>query len=189
MKKEAREKALKLFLKSRGRMSNRDIARRVNVNALTVGRWKRNGNWDAELKKAVVIAPAEEKGVAVRKKEARDQALKLFMEAFGNITNKELAEEVEVSPATIGKWKEQDNWNEKLREPRRPFGPEKVRGELDWNELANPSQIIEINRKIDSLLKREHLSADEVADLAAAKSELLEGLVTYIAIVQELEGM
>ena len=51
MKKEARDKALKMFLKAKGKITNKDIADAVKVNPLTVGRWKKEHKWEQELKK------------------------------------------------------------------------------------------------------------------------------------------
>ena len=195
MKKEAREKAEKMYLKAAGKVTNREIATAVDVNALTVGRWKRDGNWEKKLKKLAKAAkPAAPAAPVVRKKAARDKAFKLYVDSGGSVTNKDLARRVDVSPATISKWKELDNWSEKLMaepepvaEPAAPKSAEEV--ELDMNELASPEQIIQINRRIDTLLKREHLSTSEVADLAEAKSDLLEGVEVYLAIVQQVKDL
>jgi uncharacterized protein YjcR len=195
MKKEAREKAEKMYLKAAGKVTNREIATAVDVNALTVGRWKRDGNWEKKLKKLAKAAkPAAPAVPVVRKKAARDKAFKLFVDSGGSVTNKDLARRVGVSPATISKWKELDNWSEKLvSEPEPvapPAAPERTEEvELDMNELASPEQIIQINRRIDILLKREHLSTSEVADLAEAKSDLLEGVEVYLAIVQQVKDL
>jgi hypothetical protein len=61
--------------------------------------------------------------------------------------------------------------------------------ELDIGELASPEQIIQINHRIDSLLKRDYLTASEVADLAEAKSALLEAVDIYLAIVHDVGEM
>ena len=58
--------------------------------------------------------------------------------------------------------------------------------DLNIAELVSPEQIVEINRKIDDLLKREYLSARELADVAEAKSDLLEAVQTYLEIVREV---
>ena len=106
MKKEARVDALKVFLKSKGKINNKQIAERVGVNPLTVGRWKREDNWQEKLEEKLAepvreVPPATE---VVRKKAQHDQALQLFLESGGRITNKEMAKTVRVSPATIAKW-------------------------------------------------------------------------------------
>ncbi|HMK37419.1 MAG TPA: phage terminase small subunit-related protein [Desulfomonilaceae bacterium] len=189
MKKEARIQAEKMFTKAGGKVTNRDIAKAVKVNALTIGRWKRDDNWEGKLKGTEQDQLPKDTGGIVRKKAARDKAIKIYLDASGNVTNKELAKRVGVSPATISKWKLVDNWIDKLspdeemagvmaeaREPR----------DLDIGELASPEQIIEINRRIDSLLKRDYLSSSEIADLAEAKSDLLDAVEIYLAIVREV---
>jgi uncharacterized protein YjcR len=191
MKKEARIQAEKMFLKSGGKITNREIATQVKVNALTVGRWKREDDWASKLK-GMEQPPAKETAVVtVRKKAARDKALKLYLEAGGNVTNKDLARKVGVSPATISKWKEQDGWIKQIEAPMpeeevEPTLEVKEQPELDIGELASPEQIIEINRRIDDLLKRDYLTASELADVAEAKCDLLEAVQTYLAIVREV---
>jgi hypothetical protein len=131
-------------------------------------------------------------GGVVRKKAARDKAFNLYMDAGGNITNKDLALQVGVSPATISKWKEVDDWIEEIaqqdEEPEEEFEEEEV-PDLDMGDLAAPEQIIHINRKIDAVLMRDHLSAEEIAHLADAKSDLLEALEIYLAIVREVSAI
>ncbi len=190
MKKEARAEAEKIFLKAGGKITNRDIAKTVEVNPLTVGRWKREDKWGSKLKQA---EPAHAKGSAapgmvVRKKAARDQALKIYMELEGSITNKELAKRVGVSPATVSKWKEQDGWDDQLmlaKDAEIRISPREEQ-EIDIAELVSPEQIVEINRRIENLLARDYLTASEIADLATAKSDLLEAVLTYMDIVREI---
>jgi uncharacterized protein YjcR len=188
MKKEARIQAEKMFLNAGGNITNREIAKAVSVNPLTVGRWKRDEKWDQKLRDLRKVVKGASGGV-VRKKAARDEAFRNYMEAGGNITNKELATRVKVSPATISKWKEQDNWIEQIEmQPVEPLMEEAAAEapELDLGDLAAPEQIIEINRKIGVLLSREHLSAEEIAFLSDAKSDLLEALEIYLGIVREV---
>ncbi len=117
MKKEARIQAEKMFLKSGGKITNREIANQVKVNALTVGRWKRDDDWASKLNGMEQPPVKETAVVTVRKKAARDKALKLYLDAGGNVTNKDLARKVGVSPATISKWKEQDGWIKQIEAP------------------------------------------------------------------------
>ena len=115
MKKEARIQGEKMYLKARGKITNREIADAVKVNALTVGRWKRDDKWDEKLKELEKASSKAAPATGVeRKKAARDKAVKLYMDAEGNITNKELAMRVGVSPATISKWKEVDGWIQEI---------------------------------------------------------------------------
>lgn len=189
MKKEARDEALKMFIKAKGMITNKEISDAVQVNALTVGRWKRYDKWEEKLKEQK--RPVKREPGVVRKVAARDKALSLFLEMGGIITNKELGRRVDVSPATISKWKEQDHWNDKII----PVPPEpeelppievKEEPELDLGELASPEQIIRINDRIEGLLKREYLTAAEVAELAAAKRDMLDAVEIYVAIARGL---
>jgi uncharacterized protein YjcR len=198
MKKEARTQALKLYLKHNGKVTNRAIAEQVNVNPLTVGRWKRDDSWDAKLKEKETAVPKEKPAGVVRKKVARDKAFALYMDAGGNITNKDLASKVQVSPATISKWKEADNWMRQAEDMEAKPAVEALvpveeqdvdTTDLDMGELASPYQIIRINRRIDTLLDKEYLNAGELADLAGAKATLLEAVESYLAIVREVEAM
>jgi hypothetical protein len=189
MKKEARLQAQKMFLKSGGRVSNRDIAKAVNVNALTVGRWKRDDDWEAKLVGAEHGAGNEGTGI-IRKKAARDQALKLYLDAGGNITNKELAQVVDVSPATISKWKETDRWIDRVSPLDDALGEEteevSLVGDMDLGELVAPEQIIALNKRIGEQLARDYLSSSEIAELAGAKHELLGAVEIYLSIVREV---
>ncbi|MBI4962868.1 MAG: winged helix-turn-helix transcriptional regulator [Desulfomonile tiedjei] len=186
MKKEARTQAQRMFLKAGGKITNREIAKEVNVNPLTVGRWKRDDGWDSQLK-GTQQPEGKAAGGAVRKKAARDKALKIYLDAEGNLTNKDLARRVGVSPATISKWKDQDRWMDQLK-PAKLEAPEGAAEELelDMGELASPEQIIQINRRIDGLLQRDFLTSGELADLAQAKNDLLAAVETYLAIVREV---
>jgi len=190
MKKEARSQALKLYLKHNGKLTNRAIAEQVNVNPLTVGRWKRDDTWDAKLKEKEAATPREKPTGVVRKKAARDKAVKLYMEVAGNVTNKELAKKVVVSAPTISNWKQADGWIDQLTpsesEARAVL---KEEAELVVGELAFPEQIIQINQRIDSLFRRDYLTAIEVADLAKAKSALFKAVDIYLAIVHDVGQM
>lgn len=189
MKKEARIQAAKMFVKAQGKITNREIAKAVKVNPLTVGRWKREDDWDDKLLVENSGSKEASSGGVVRKKEARDLAVKLYMEAGGNVTNKDLATSVGVSPATISKWKELDGWIDQIALQDEEIDEEDMEEEapdLDMGDLAAPEQIILINKRIDALLKREYLSAEEIAHLADAKSDLLEALEIYLAIVREV---
>ncbi len=190
MKKEARAQAEKMFMKAGGKITNRDIAKAVKVNALTIGRWKQEDKWGAKLKggESSPVGTRATSGTIVRKKAARDKALSMYIEAEGNITNKELAKRTGVSPATVSKWKEQDKWDDQLA-PAQEFDirtAQKEEQQIDIGELVSPEQIVEINRRIENLLARDYLTAGEIADLATAKSDLLEAVLTYMDIVREI---
>lgn len=189
MKKEARDQGQKMFVKAGGKITNREIAKAVGVNPLTVGRWKREDDWESKLKSGQQPEVRAAGGI-VRKKVARDKALRLYIDSGGNVTNKELARRVGVSPATVSKWKEQDGWTDQLAPLKQEAAPRAAEElELDMGELASPEQIIQINRRIDALLQRDYLTSGELADLAQAKNDLLAAVETYLAIVREIGEM
>ena len=188
MKRKEKSQAEKMFLKAHGKITNREIAKAVGVNKLTVGRWKKEDKWADKLK-SIEQAPAKPTAgnkAVVRKKAARNKALEIYIATGGNVTNKELAKRVGVSAATISKWKEQEGWEQELTKETIVKPEER---EIDIGELASPNQIVQINRRIDNLLSREHLTATEVAELALAKRDLHEAVLTYIDIVREVEKM
>jgi len=189
MKKEERIQAENMFLRAGGKIANMEIARLLEVNRLTVGRWKRDDNWKSKLKAGEHAAPQKSAGV-IRKKAAHEEAVKLYMEVAGTVTNKELAKKVGVSAPTISNWKQADGWIDQLTasesEARAVL---KEEAELVVGELAFPEQIIQINQRIDSLFKRDYLTASEVADLAEAKSALFKAVDIYLAIVHDVGQM
>ena len=75
MKKEARIQAEKTFRRAGGKITNREIAKLVKVNPLTVGRWKRDDDWKSKLKAGEHAAP-KEAFVVVRKKAGSRQGCK-----------------------------------------------------------------------------------------------------------------
>ncbi|WP_107840926.1 phage terminase small subunit-related protein [Metasolibacillus meyeri] len=52
----------------------------------------------------------------------RDEAFELFKKHRGDITNREIAEQLEINEKTLSRWKSQDKWHEQL-------GIQKVRSE------------------------------------------------------------
>jgi len=53
-------------------------------------------------------------------------------------------------------------------------------------DLVSPEQIIRINQRIDVMLERDYLTAEDISDLAEAKREALEAVEIYLGIVREL---
>ncbi len=182
MKRKERSRAEKMFLEASGDITNREIAKALKVNPLTVGRWKSEGNWADKLNSMEedTTKKAARPRVVVRKKAAQDKASQIYITAGGNISNKDLAKRIGVSPATVSKWKQEGEWEKQVTAEELKF---------DMGDLISPDQIVQINRKIDSLLSREHSTAREIAELAGAKSDLLNAVLAYMNIVRELEKM
>jgi len=141
MKQEQHDKALEEYLKSEGKISNVDLAKKVGVTPLTIGRWKKN--WKTTLGgrkgKKVTPEPAAQEALAakktkpksqavtgrgMRKQEAYDKARAVFEKSGGKIGNTALAKEVSVSLATIAAWKKRPDW--KITEKREEIVVEKV---------------------------------------------------------------
>ena len=202
MKKEAREQAQGIFIDAGGKISNVDIAKKLGVNPLTVGKWKKADGWTAKLtakpeKNAEKAAPRP-----ARKKGAQDQALKLYLKSGGKITNAQLASKVGVSPSSIANWKQSERWAEKLTKPKAPLPPAPARVkepvakpqiqvaeeaekiEINLEKLSSPAHIGRLNKKIDELLDREYLSPEDLKTLAEAKEAVLCVVRTYIDIIE-----
>ncbi len=108
----------------------------------------------------------------------------------GNITKgiSPNALESALPPSASGNW-----WKMDRQAKSRGRGHRSARGnqearDLDIGELASPEQIIEINRRIDSLLKRDYL-CERNCRSAEAKSDLLDAVEIYLAIVREVGGI
>lgn len=219
-KKEAREFAKELFFKSKGKMSNKQIAERAKVNPLTVGRWKRFDAWrdnlDAEMEAS--------KPPGVRKRAQMDQARQLFLSARGAWKIGDLARRVGVAPGTIRFWKQLEDWDALLEDTADPkrydeLEPEQgaeepvtVQGaprhdpaeedsvveispepcatrlvtvsDFTLAQLAAPEHIVLMNERIQDFLRREHLTAAEMADIASAKREAMETLDMYASLME-----
>jgi hypothetical protein len=124
MIKDARRQAESIFLDANGKITNVAIAKRVEASHFTVGKWKKEDEWTKKL--AAKSEKREEKAGSrpPRKKGAHDQALKLYLEAEGKITNKALASSVGVSKSSIVNWKRSERWAEELMESKKePFSP------------------------------------------------------------------
>jgi uncharacterized protein YjcR len=215
MKKEARTNAATLFLQSGGKATNKEIADKVGVNPLTVGRWKKQDNWAAELEepKPKPKAPAAKlrqpkpktpalKGpTVIRKKSKIEEAMKLYTESGGSITNKALATKVGVSAATISKWKDAGKWTAQVKKTPLavPAAVEAVEEEMllsavheaqaveeievDLEALTVPDHIMVLNKRMDEILGREYLSLEDLKTAAEAKEALLKAVSAYIDVL------
>ncbi len=194
MKKEAREQAERIFVKSQGKLSNVEIAKKVGVNPLTVGRWKRGDEWATKLAQEAKEAKEKPEPAPIRKKDAHDQALKLYLESEGKIANKQLASTVGVSAATIAKWKGSEGWAEKPRKaketlspaPQIPSAEQAEEIEIDLDALACPEHISLLNKRIEDILSQAYLSPTDLKTLAEAKEAVLGAVNAYIDVVERV---
>lgn len=194
MKKEAREQAAKIFLDSQGKISNVEIAKRVRVNPLNVGRWKREDDWASKLTQKTKKRKEKAEPAPVRKKAAHDQALKLYLESEGNIENTQIARTVGVSAATIAKWKGSERWAEMPKKAQVAVAPaqqvvttepaEEI--EIDVDALASPEHITLLNKRIEDMLAQAYLSPAELKTLAEAKEAVLAAVNAYLDVIDRM---
>jgi transposase len=176
MKKEARTKAATLFLQSGGKATNKEIADKVGVNPLTVGRWKKQDNWAAKLEEpkpkpkpkapAAKIeqpkpkASAVKRPTAVRKKAKQEEALKLYLKAGGKITNNALATKIGVSPVTISNWKNAGGWSAQAKKTpvSVPEAIESVEEKILLSLFQETQTVEEIEIDIEALTVPDHIT-------------------------------
>lgn len=206
MKKEARNRAETLFLKSGGKAGNKEIADKIGVHPLTVGRWRKQDNWGAKLEESkpnrMRRAPAAKRPVEVRKKAKLEEALKLYVESGGQISNIALATQVGVSAATISKWKDAGQWTTRVKKPaasvpaagagvehevpvsstRPDSAVEEI--EIDMEALTFPDHITLLNKRLDEILAREYLSPEDLKTAAEAKEAILQAVGAYIGVLE-----
>jgi hypothetical protein len=132
---------------------------------------------------------------------ARGEALKVYLETGGKISNEALGRQVGVSPASIASWKASDAWKQKLDmkpEPRiskiesaeveaavsavQEMLEEAI--EIDVDALTSPDHITLLNQQIDELLGRGHLSPTDLKTVAEAKEAVLRVVIAFLEIAE-----
>ncbi|MCX5861493.1 MAG: phage terminase small subunit-related protein [Desulfomonile sp.] len=107
----------------------------------------------------------------MKKNEHRKLAEKTFLNDRGRITNKDLADQLGVHPATVARWKKMDEWDLKL-----------VRSVTSHEDPASPEDdfyrvdlrhIVLLNERIDAYLQKKELLPSEILELAEAKFHLM----------------
>ena len=88
----------------------------------------------------------------MRKNEPRKIAEKTFLKDRGRITNKELAKQLGVHPATVARWKKLDEWDVKLVQSV-TGGEESGAGETDFYQV-DLRHIGALNERIDAYLQK-----------------------------------
>ena len=106
----------------------------------------------------------------MRKNEDRKVAEQLFLEEKGRITNKEVARNLSVHPATIARWRKLDEWDMKLvQEVTSPYSsPE----EEDFYAV-DLRHIKSLNERIEIYLQKKELLPSEILELAQSKYHLM----------------
>jgi len=129
----------------------------------------------------------------------------MYMKAAGKITNKAVADKVGVTTTTISNWKAREKWSDKLMEQSELRVPlleetdeptsippavapveEAEEMEIDLDALACPDHITLLNKRIDEMLRREHLSAMDIKTVAEAKEAILRAVTAYIDVVERI---
>jgi len=107
----------------------------------------------------------------MRKNEHRKTAELTFLKDRGRVTNKELAKQLGVHPATVARWKKLDEWDMKLVQSV-TGSEESGSAESDFYKV-DLRHINALNERIDTYLQRKELLPSEILDLAQAKFHLM----------------
>ncbi len=107
----------------------------------------------------------------MKKNEQRKRAEEAFLTDRGRITNRDLALQLGVHPATVARWKKKDEWDLKLL---KTVGKsvEKEQPAENFRE-ADLRHLTLLNARIDSYLKKKELLPSEILQLAEAKFHIM----------------
>lgn len=238
MKKDkAQDRALNLFLKAGGNISNKDLAEKVKVNPITIGKWKKSMDWAGKLRaedinvlgvtppkppaatrtrptrgkaqaktpppakvpakaptkakaKAVVVPPVARRRRgprAMRKPEVFEQALKIYTEARGNITNTEIAKACGVTMATVAKWKKMPQWKTPVAEM--PRG--EVKAEMPTVSVepyVAPVTTVDLRRVMENLTTLNKTLEQQIMGLVETKAQVLMGIQQCEMALRQMKG-
>jgi hypothetical protein len=200
-KKEAHAQGLKMFIESGGKTPLKAIAEAVGVSFFSVRRWHKIENWKEKIKGP----PAGEKrkhveGVGIRKKDLFDQAVKIFNESGGKISNVELGKKLGISGTTIANWKKIPQWSEAVAvavslktsevappceiAPAPEVAPPPEKAAMDLELITSLQDLVALNERLRGMLQRDFLSAEDIEHLSNAKLILLEAAEVYLGIVK-----
>jgi uncharacterized protein YjcR len=212
VKKEAKIKAETIFREANGKISNTEIARQVGVNALTVGKWKKKDGWTVR-EEEIKTAAAPRKRAALEKALALyvESGGKIANTTLGGkvgvsaatIANwKKAGAWVEKLPEPVPSkgevtatlpTEEQAVPSPKVEEPKSEKVPVDVATEdeehdeieVDLEAIARPEHFTVMNQRIDQMLGREYLSAQDVKIAAEAKEAVLRAAATYLVVLEK----
>lgn len=107
----------------------------------------------------------------MKKNEQRKQAEEAFLMDRGRITNRDLALQLGVHPATVARWKKKDEWDLKLL---RAVGKAIEREDHSENfHETDMRHLAALNARIDTYLKKKELLSSEILELAEAKFHIM----------------
>lgn len=98
-------------------------------------------------------------------------AEKTFLSDRGRITNKELAKQLGVHPATVARWKKLDEWDMKLVQSVSSLD-DAIQKDDDFYAV-DMRHISLINEHIESYLQKKELLPSEILELAEAKYHVM----------------
>jgi uncharacterized protein YjcR len=199
IKNELYDRALEIFMESKGDISLKAIAKSVGVSPTTVARWCRNENWKIKAAKAFPTTERPKgEWIVVRKKALFEKAVKMFKDSGGKISNGELGRQLKVTKKTIAEWKKTAQWKQAVArtvvvEPSsmKPLArvalpskePHPSQAEVgDLGPILSYQDLIALNERLRSMLGREFLTAAEIEQLSNAKLSLLKAAEAYLGI-------
>lgn len=107
----------------------------------------------------------------MKKNQDRKNAEKNFLKDRGRITNKEMAKKLGVHPATIARWKKNDEWDLKLvqtiTDPTDSDSGEEDFFKTDMRHLNL------LNERIETYLQKKELLSSEILELSQAKLNII----------------
>lgn len=107
----------------------------------------------------------------MKKNEDRKRAEEIFLAERGRITYKELSKQLRIHPATVARWRDEDDWDGKLDAvktlPQEPEAAEEDSYDIDLRHIRL------LNERIDLYLRKKELLASEIRELAEAKFHLM----------------
>jgi len=107
----------------------------------------------------------------MKKNEQRKLAEQAFLTDRGRITNRDLAMQLGVHPATVARWKKKDEWDLKLLRAVGKFA-EKEEPTENFHQ-TDMRHLTLLNARIDSYLKKKELLPSEILELAEAKFHIM----------------
>jgi hypothetical protein len=107
----------------------------------------------------------------MKKNQDRKMAERRFLDERGRMTNKELAQQLGLHPATVARWKKLDEWERKLM-AQLTSGPAPEIEDEDFYTV-DMRHLKALNDRIGLYLQRKELLPSEILELAEAKYRLM----------------
>ena len=108
----------------------------------------------------------------MKKNQDRKNAEKTFLQDRGRITNKEMAKKLGVHPATIARWKKNDEWDVKLIQTISDIIDSDTTEEED-SFNTDMRHLNLLNERIEARLQKKELASSEILELSQAKLNII----------------